>query len=480
MDGAEQALDGAEVLVVNLNGTLLRSDLLHETFWNAFGRNWRSPFAAISALLRGRPALKRYLSDAADVDIPTLPWNEDVLDRIRRWRARGGRVVLATASDPGLARAVADHLGLFDDVVAEGRGGATDPEAIRAAVRALGADAFDYIGDGSADLPIWRAARRAITVNASPALRNAVDETGSAVEHMDTAERGLRPYLRAMRPHQWLKNVLVFLPMVAAHQWDAATVTASALIFVAFSLTASSVYVLNDLLDLAADRAHPRKRARPFASGAVPIAHGTWMAGGLLLAGAAIAAAIGPATLAVMVGYYVATTAYSLYLKRRTVVDICMLAGLYTLRILAGGVATGIGLSVWLLAFSIFLFFSLAAVKRQAELRDSAARGELGASGRGYEVDDLPLISQIAIASGYVSVLVMALYVNTPAVSELYSTPEAMWGICLVLLYWITRMVMVTHRDRMNDDPVVYAVKDPVSRACLVLVAGFALFGTMV
>lgn len=181
----------------------------------------------------------------------------------------------------------------------------------------------------------------------------------------------------------------------------------------------------------------------------------------------------------VMLGYYAATTTYSLYLKRKIIVDICTLAGLYTVRIVAGGIATGIPLSVWLLAFSIFFFFSLAAVKRQAELVGGVARGELKASGRGYHVDDLPIVAQMAIASGYVSVLVMALYLNSPAVRDLYSTPEAFWGICLVLLYWISRMVMVTHRGGMHDDPIVYAVKDRISLICFVLVAGFAIWGAV-
>ena len=251
------------------------------------------------------------------------------------------------------------------------------------------------------------------------------------------------------------------------------------LAFICFSVVASSVYVLNDLLDLAADRAHPRKKNRPFASGSIPIAHGTWMAAGLLLLGAALAVSISVDFLLAMAAYYILTTAYSLHLKRRIVIDICVLAGLYTARIVAGGVATGIPLSVWLLAFSVFFFLSLAAVKRQAELIDSVERGNIEASGRGYHVDDLPIISMIAIGAGYVSVLVMTLYVNSPAVVQLYAHPEALWGVCGVLLYWITRTVMVAHRGNMHDDPVVYAAKDRTSQICLLIILGFVAGGAM-
>ena len=239
------------------------------------------------------------------------------------------------------------------------------------------------------------------------------------------------------------------------------------------------MYVLNDLLDLNADRAHPRKRLRPFASGAVPIAHGSVLALGLLTAGTVIAALLGWTFLLTLAAYYVLTTAYSLWLKRKIIIDICILAGLYTMRILAGGVATGVELSVWLFAFSIFFFFSLAAVKRQAELVDMAERGTLTAKGRGYHVEDLPIISMVGLAAGYISVLVMALYVNSPAVRELYALPDALWGICCVLLYWLTRMVLLTHRGSMHDDPVVFAAKDRVSQVCFVVMLAFAVGGAL-
>jgi 4-hydroxybenzoate polyprenyltransferase len=246
--------------------------------------------------------------------------------------------------------------------------------------------------------------------------------------------------------------------------------------FVAFCLVASSVYVLNDLLDLEADRSHPRKRNRPFASGAIPLAHGIAISIGLTAAGILTAFAVGRLEfLALLLCYYGLTLAYSLDLKRRLVIDICTLATLFSMRVLAGGLATGIPLSEWLLAFSIFIFWSLAALKRQAELAEGAANGRLQAVGRAYHSNDLPMVTAMAIGSGYVSVLVMALYLNSPKVQSLYAQPQFLWGICLVLLYWISHMAMAAHRGNMDDDPIVFALRDRVSQICGLLIAGLAL-----
>ncbi len=474
------SFENRKVLVVDLDGTLLRSDMLYESFWSAFGRDWRRPFFSVAALARGRAALKRHLAETAAVDASTLPYDEQVISYIETWRGAGGCAALVTASDQALAQAIADHVGLFDEV--HGSNGGLNLKGEKKAAfleQRFGNKAFAYMGDSSADLPVWQRAAKAITVNASGALRREAERVCDNVEHLATEAHSIMPYVKALRSHQWLKNMLVFLPMLAAHQLDPPTFLLSLLAFVCFSLVASSVYVLNDLLDLSADRTHPRKRNRPFASGSIPIVHGTWMAAGLILLGAVLAMNTGWDFLLVMACYYLLTSAYSLYLKRRLVIDICALAGLYTLRIVAGGVATEIPFSAWLLAFSIFLFLSLAAIKRQAELIDGAERGTLTAGGRAYHVDDLPIISMIAIGAGYVSVLVLALYINSPAVVELYAHPEVLWGVCAVLLYWITRTVMVAHRGHMHDDPVVYAAKDRISQICLAIILAFVLVGAL-
>ena len=422
--------------------------------------------------------LKRQLAEAARIEVESLPYDPSVVAFVERWRAAGGRTALVTASDRELAGRIADHLGLFDEVHgSDGRRNLKGEAKAAFLAARFGAEGYVYLADAVEDLPAWRAARKAVTVNAPGALRRQVERLGVEAEHLSSGKRSLPAYLAALRPYQWVKNLLVFLPLVAAQAFDGPSLAACLLAFLAFGLVASAVYVVNDLLDLAADRRHPRKRGRPFAAGRIPIADGFWMAGGLLLAGLALATALGGRFLLVMLAYGLATTAYSLYLKRRTIIDICVLAGLYTLRMVAGGVAAGIPLSVWLLAFSVFLFLSLAAVKRQAELVDSAKRGLLTAHGRGYHIDDLPLISQMALAAGYLSVLVLALYLTSPVVAGLYALPEALWGICLVQLYWISRNVMLAHRGRMHDDPIVFAAKDGVSRLCLVLVLLFLAAG---
>ncbi|SMX44156.1 UbiA family prenyltransferase [Actibacterium lipolyticum] len=468
------------ILVIDLDGTLIRSDMLFETFWSAFSARWTAPFVVTKSLLNGRAALKHRLNELAQVDPASLPYNDEVLDYIRRWKDEGGRTALVTATNQAIADRVADHIGLFDEVHGSDQShNLKGPNKATFLEQRFGVGGFEYMGDSTADVPVWQKSGKAITVNAPGALRTRVDAMMNEVEHISAAAPSVRPYFKALRPHQWLKNLLVFLPMLMAHDFTGAMVLRSFLAFLAFSLVASSVYVLNDLLDLAADRAHPRKRFRPFASGSLPIANGTWLAPLLLLGGFGLALLLGPSFMLVMAVYYVTTTAYSLYLKRQLVIDICTLAVLYALRIIAGGAATGIELSVWLLAFSVFFFFSLAAVKRQAELVDSASRGKASADGRGYQTSDLPLISTMAAAAGYVSVLVMALYVNSSSVTALYTSPTYLWGICLVLLYWISRIVMITHRGAMHDDPVVFAVKDRVSQICLVIIFLISATGAM-
>ncbi len=468
------------MLAVDLDGTLLRSDMLHESFWSAFSRDWRTPFAAAQNLSEGRAALKSHLAEAADIDVTTLPYDTGVIDYVRAWRDKGGKAALVTASNQDLADRIAAHLDIFDAVHgSDAAHNLKGPNKAAFLTETFGPRGYAYMGDTDADLPVWKGAARAITVNAPPALQKQVDAMDGEVEHLSTVTASAKPYIKALRPHQWLKNVLVFLPMLAGHQLGAITFLQSILAFIIFSVVASSVYVLNDLLDLKADRAHPRKCLRPFAAGTIPIAHGGLMFAALITLGAVLSLFLTPTFLGIMVVYYITTTAYSLTLKRRVIIDICTLAGLYTLRIIAGGAATGIQLSMWLLAFSIFFFFSLATVKRQAELVDSAASGKLSASGRGYHVDDLPMVSMMGIASGYVSVLVMALYVQSPDVMQLYSSPIALSGICCILLYWLSRMVMLTHRGYMHDDPVVFAAKDRISQVCVIVMAGCAIGGAL-
>lgn len=472
--------NSSKVLVVDLDGTLVQSDMLYESFWSALGQDFRAPLLAARHLRSGKAELKRYLAKNERIDTATLPYDAGIIEFIKNWRSEGGQTALVTATDSAIAKKVSDHLGLFDEVYgSDGKSNLKGPRKASFLEDRYGRGNFTYMGDAFADLPVWKAAKKAITVNASPKLQRQAESVSSEVEHLQTHKTLTNTYIRALRPHQWLKNTLVFVPMMTAHQFDGQTTLLSLLAFLAFCMIASGVYVLNDLLDLSADRAHPRKRHRPFASGAIPISSGTWMIAALLLGGSLLALSVSASFFLVLLAYFATTTAYSLVLKRQIVLDICVLAGLYTMRLVAGAAATDIPLSVWLLAFSIFFFLSLAAVKRQAELVDSASRGVLINTGRGYLVGDLPIISIIAISAGYVSVLVMALYVNSPTVVDLYAEPKALWGVCAVLLFWITRTVMVAHRGNMHDDPVVYAAKDRVSRLCFVVILAFVLLGVV-
>lgn len=465
-----------KTLVVDLDGTLLKSDLLFESFWSAFGRDWQSPFRSALYMFQGKASLKRYLAQAADVDVKTLPYDAEVISYIKAWRNAGGRVALVTASDENIAREISSHLRLFDEIYgSNGNENLKGERKARFLIDKYGEKQFSYMGDSKADLAVWKHANRAITVNLSQSMQKRAAHVAEEVEHLKTISPSFASFFAAIRPHQWVKNALVFLPMFAAHQTQWPIFFLSLLAFISFSLISSSVYVLNDLLDLKSDREHPRKRMRPFAAGRIPIAAGTWMSAGLLAIGSAIAVFLGPAFFSVMAVYYVLTTAYSLFLKQRIVVDIFVLAGLYTLRIVAGGVATSIPLSVWLLAFSIFFFLSLAAVKRQVELVDNVKQGKSTVSGRGYHVDDLPVITMISLSAGYVAVLVMSLYINSPVVVELYASPAGLWGVCAILLYWITRTVMLAHRGEMHDDPVVYAATDRLSQLCFLVIIALVI-----
>jgi 4-hydroxybenzoate polyprenyltransferase/phosphoserine phosphatase len=470
---AKDRRDDTPLLVVDLDGTLIRSDTLYECFWAALSDSWRAIPSALRGLAGGRAALKRTLAGLARLEVETLPYNDAVLDYIRDWRAAGGRAVLVTAADQSIADKVAAHLELFDE--AHGSDGEVNLKGARKAEmirERVGAGGYSYIGDSTADLPVWAHARTAVTMDAPARLRRRLAAAAPDSEHL---ESGVAPaYLAALRPHQWLKNILVFVPVIAAHAADAAVLLKALLAFAAFSLVSSSGYVFNDLMDLRADRAHPRKAHRPLAAGRVPLAHGTLMVPALLAAGLGLAAFGGTLLLAVIAGYFVLTTVYSLCLKQVAVADICTLAGLYTMRILAGGLATDLVPSVWLLAFSIFFFVALAAIKRQAELVDLVRRGVPSARRRGYNVDDLPLVAQMSLASGYVAVMVLTLYLNSPSVQELYTTPWLLWGICLVLLYWITRIALITSRGQMDDDPIVFAMRDRTSLACVLIMAGLA------
>lgn len=465
-------------LVVDLDGTLTRSDTLHEGLLALAGSNPMKLLRLPGWLREGRAGLKARVADEILVDPDSLPMNEAVLAVLQEARAAGRHTALVSAADHRQVTRVAEAVGLFDEAY-----GSAEGKNLKGTGKAafltehFGAGKFDYIGDSKADLPVWSAARQAITVEAGPALRQAAEAANSNARHISPPESVWRAMFKAMRPHQWSKNALLFLPMLAAH--DLSKLSLVILGFIAFCLTASAVYVINDLLDLSADRAHPRKRNRPFAAGTLSPATGLGMAAVLFCLAIITGLATGnPAFLGVL-GIYVATTfLYSIWLKSRLIIDILMLASLYTVRIIAGGAAASVVISPWMLGFSMFLFLALAAVKRQAELTDQLASGR-ASTRRAYQIDDLPIVRSIALSACQAAVLVLALYISSPDVQVLYTRPELLWMICPLLLYWSIRMVMKAHRGHMPDDPIVFAVTDGVCIAiavlCLIVVLVAAL-----
>ena len=468
-------------LCVDLDGTLLNSDLLLES---AFAQLKHRPLAVIHWprwLAAGKVRLKAELAALAELDIETLPYHAAFLDFLREQREQGRSLVLVTAAHRRLAEPIAEYLGLFDQVIAtEGERNLAGARKAEALVALYGERGFDYAGNSAVDVAVWRHSRRAIAVNASAKVTALARASAELERVFDDKGSRLKRWFRAARLHQWLKNVLIFVPLVAAHAWnDAEKVGFCLLAFLSFGSCASSVYLLNDLLDLAADRRHPRKCRRPFAAGALPILHGAVAVPVLLTAALLLSLAVNPPEFsACLAVYYVLTLAYSLRLKQVLMLDAIVLAGLYTLRIITGAVAAQLALSFWMLAFSMFLFLSLALVKRYTELHALLQRGELDARGRGYQVDDLAILQSLGGSAGYLAVLVLALYINSPDVQHLYRHPLLIGFLCPLLLYWISRVWLLAHRGLMPDDPVIFALTDRVSQG-LVLIGALIFWSAL-
>lgn len=452
-------------LCVDLDGTLIHSDLLFESFLLLIKQNPLFLFLVPLWLLGGKARLKSEIASRVTLNGAALPYSENFLAWLQGQKSQGRALWLVTASDQRLAQSVADHVGLFDGVLAsDGQTNLSGDNKARQLVDRFGERGFDYCGNHRVDLKVWKHARAAVVVNASSGL----EASARALTQIDAVfqppKSGLKVVLKALRVHQWAKNALIFVPLAAAHRLGDASVLVEGLVaFASFSLCASSVYLLNDMLDLEADRQHPRKCKRPFAAGTLSLLFGLAAAPALLLVSLGLALTLPLKFLAVLGAYYLVTLAYSFGLKKLVMIDVLTLAGLYTVRIVAGAAATAIPLSFWLLLFAIFIFLSLAIVKRYAELHAMRERGQLKASGRGYQVEDLGLLQSLGGASGYISILVLALYVNSPDIAVLYAHPKLVWVLCPIMLYWVSRVWMQTHRGHMHDDPLVFALKDRVS-----------------
>jgi 4-hydroxybenzoate polyprenyltransferase/phosphoserine phosphatase len=460
-------------LCVDLDGTLIRGDLPYETLTLLIKRNPLYLFVLPFWLLLGKAQFKDQVARRVILNPAALPYNQELLDWLAAEHAGGRSLWLCCASNERLAQLIATHLGLFDGVVAntEHINLAGSVKAARLAER-FGERGFDYCGNERRDLKVWERTRGAIVVNARPRLAALAARRTAVLRVFPRQTRRRWALLAELRPHQWAKNTLVLMPLLAAHRAsDPFSDLCGVLGVIAFSLCASSVYVVNDLLDLEADRGHPRKRKRPLASGELPIKYGLALAPTLFAASVAVALALPPRFWLVLLTYYGVTLAYSFVLKGLVVIDALSLAGLYTLRIIAGAAAVSVPLSFWMLLFSVLLFLSLAFVKRFAELEALRRHNHLHAAGRGYSVEDLPVLQSLGIAAGYLSVLVLALYVNSPDIQVMYRQPKLIWTLCVLELYWVSRIWMTAQRGQMHDDPVVFALHDPQSLPLCVLAA---------
>jgi 4-hydroxybenzoate polyprenyltransferase len=457
-------------LAVDLDGTLIRGDVFGEAILRfVFAAPWRLPLL-LWWLVKGRAYAKMRLAEAAPGDPADLPYDARLIAWLTRERASGRTIALATASDERAARAVADHVGLFDAVFASD--GKTNLKSHRKAERLAAAypGGFVYAGNERADLKVWSAAKEIVIANASPSLERQARRAFTVEAAFPREGDMIASWFRALRPQQWAKNFLVFLPMLVGKGWFDFSAWALAWIaFAALCCAASAVYLINDAADIDADRRHPRKRTRPFASGALSPFRG--LAAAAVLLASAIALAVQADVLPLLALYLIAATLYTFWLKRVVLVDVFVLAALYAIRVVLGGVATGFEASSWLLAFSCFFFLSLALVKRVAEIH-ALAGGAL--NGRGYVSSDEPMLTMMGVGASFVSALVLALYTQSDVVAETFRAPGALWVLTAAVVFWTCRVWLKTSRGEMHDDPLVFALRDGASwLIALIAAAGF-------
>ena len=457
-------------LVVDLDGTLIYTDLLIESFLGLIKKNPLRIISVFFWLLQGKVTLKRGIAELVTIDVTVLPYNQEVLAYIKAEKAKGRKLVLATASVEKYANQVGEYIGLFDEILATTATTNLSGSNKRAKlVELYGDKGFDYIGNATPDIDVWKGAQNAIVVSSSDELESKASSVATVSHRIRVETPGIKTYVKALRLHQWLKNCLILVPLLTAHKFLEPMLVLQAIgAFFAFGFCASSVYLVNDLLDLEDDRHHKTKCKRPFASGAIPILNGIILTPVLLLLSLLIGLLLPSNFLVVLAVYYVVTTAYSFSLKKKVLIDVIVLATLYTIRIIAGAATIGVMPSFWLLAFSLFIFHSLALVKRCTELYGLKEEAEktgraTQVRGRGYTVSDIGLLYTMGTTSGFMSVLVLALYVNSENVKQLYVTPEVIWLLCPIMLYWISRVWILTDRGNMNDDPIVFALKDRTS-----------------
>lgn len=463
--------DRLPALAVDLDETLVKTDLLVESILALVRRKPWCIFSLLVWRLKGKAYLKQQVARRVSLDVTVLPYRKELLDYLRTQRGQGRTLVLATAGDIQIAEHVAIYLNLFDRVLAsDGTTNLLGESKRNRLVAEFGEKGFDYAGNDRRDLKVWASARKAIVVNPARLMIPGIARVAQVDRVFEDHRSRWGALFEALRLQQWLKNLLVFVPLLAAHRIGEVNLLWKLILaFPVFGCFASSGYLINDLLDLTADRHHPAKRSRPFASGNLPIAYGLRTIPALIVLGCLLGNLVSRLFLEVALIYLALSLTYSFYVKKIAVLDVIFLAGLYTVRIIAGSAATAVWPSHWLLAFSTFLFFSLALVKRYGELVIMRRIEGDRARARGYEFGDAELLAAMGISAGYLAVLVLALYINSSTARVLYGEHEVMWFLCPLLLYWISHMWLIAHRGRMPDDPLVFTIHDRTSRMLMLL-----------
>ena len=465
-------------ICVDLDGTLVKSDTLLDGICQ-FVRSHPSEIWRIPAwLAHGRAHLKAEIARRMPLDPTRLPYNLALVQFLLEEKRAGRQILLATGADTSLAHRIAGHFGIFDGVLAsDGETNLTRGNKLERLKRQCGE--FDYIGNSGADLLPLQEARQAMVANPSIGLRLALRLRGIQVANtFEDREPFFRTAVRAIRVHQWSKNVLLFAPLVMSHRITGAGVLAALAAFFCFSFMASANYLVNDMLDMEHDRHHATKRQRPFAAGNLPVLAGMLMAVGLVAGSVSLLPLLPPAFDFWLAVYIAGTLAYSLYLKQVAIIDVLLLSSMYTLRLLAGGAATHTVISQWLAGFSTLLFLSLAMVKRFSELGNLREKGATRSWGRGYLVSDMDQIRSFGTATATASVVVFMLYIARPDVTELYQHPYRLWLVVPLLIYWLFRVWLLASRGELDEDPVVFALRDRLSQLLGVLVLMLAVLAT--
>jgi len=452
-------------LVSDIDGTLITTDLLQEAFLQELRSRPFTALRVLTSLFKGRAALKTRLAQNVGIDPSELPWNSSVVDFLRKEHQNGRPVWLASAASRIYAEKIAEYLGFIDRIFASSATENCKGERKKELIESVaGNEGYDYIGDSEADKPLLKAAHQAwVTGPKANKLMADLTSNGIYLEQIGRSKnRSLCGRIfHLLRPHHWLKNLLVFLPLIAGHAWfNPTALTGVVFAFFAFSLIASAGYILNDILDLPFDRRHPRKCRRPIASRELGIPHALISFAGLMALSLMLSLSVGWGLVGFVSGYFVLTLTYSFVLKRKPLIDVLTLALLFNVRIFAGAFSAELTLSYWLIAFTLFLFFGLAVMKRTNELGDEE---DVEISGRGYQSPDKQVLIPLGVASSVASAVVLSLYMNSPVVDQLYSHPEWLWLAIPIILIWQCGLWISTVRGSMHDDPLVYAVRYPGS-----------------